>query len=155
MSNKKVVKLFVAATGQHVGKTTTCLGMLTGLRKHLPNSNVNYIKPVGQQHVIVDGVKVDKDVVLFKKWFKLTSREADMSPVVVAAGYTREHIDGKHRRNDLAELIDKAMVEVSRDSDVIVVEGTGHTGVGKLLSMRLILISPTLWCLCLIVHVCI
>ena len=131
MPNKKTIKLFVAATGQHVGKTTTCLGMLTGLRKYLPDSRVNYMKPVGQQHVIVDGVKVDKDVALFKNWFHLTAREPAMSPVVVSSGYTRDYIDGKKNRNDLVTLIDNAVEEVSKESDLIVVEGTGHTGVGE------------------------
>ena len=112
-------------------KTTTCLGMLTGLRKFLPNSRVNYIKPVGQQHVIVDGVKVDKDVVLFKKWFNLTAREPAMSPVVVPAGFTRDYIDSRQGRSGLVALIDNAMEEVSKESDLIVVEGTGHTGVGE------------------------
>lgn len=101
------------------------------MRKYLPDSRVNYIKPVGQKHVLVDGVKVDKDVVLFKKWFKLKAKESDMSPVVVSPGYTRDYIDGKKERNKLVSLIDRAVEEVSKESDLIVVEGTGHTGVGK------------------------
>lgn len=105
--------------------------MLTGLRNFLPNTQVNYMKPVGQNHVIVDGVKVDKDVTLFKNWFGLTAREPAMSPVVVSAGYTRDYIDGKKERSDLISLIDKAVEEVSVESDLIVVEGTGHTGVGE------------------------
>ena len=106
--------------------------MLTGLRKYLPNSRVNYIKPVGHQHVIVDGVKVDKDVVLFKRWFNLTAKESAMSPVVVPAGFTRDYIDNKKgKRSDLVAMIDRAVDEVSEESDLIVVEGTGHTGVGK------------------------
>lgn len=105
--------------------------MLTGLREYLPDCRVNYIKPVGQKHVTIDGVKVDKDVVLFKKWFNLTAREPAMSPVVVAAGFSRDYIDGKHPRKDLVSLIDNAVEEVSQESDLIVVEGTGHTGVGE------------------------
>jgi len=135
--SKKPIKLFVAATGQHVGKTTTCLGMLTGLRKFLPDSQVNYIKPVGQQHVVVDGVKVDKDVVLFKKWFDLSAREPAMSPVVVPAGFTRDYIDNKKgKRSDLVAMIDRAVDEVSKESDLIVVEGTGHTGVGSIFELN-------------------
>lgn len=132
----KTTKLFVAATGQHVGKTTTCLGMLTGLRQFLPEKRVNYIKPVGQKHVVVDGVKVDKDVVLFKKWFNLSAREPAMSPVVVSSGYTRDYIDGKKNRQVLVNQIDAAVEEVSSDSDLIVVEGTGHTGVGSICELN-------------------
>ncbi|MCB1110841.1 MAG: AAA family ATPase, partial [Chlamydiia bacterium] len=55
---------FIAATGQHVGKTTTCLGLVSGLMKKY--KNVGFIKPIGQEHVEIEtGVHVDKDVVLF------------------------------------------------------------------------------------------
>jgi len=43
--------IFIAATGQNVGKTTICLGLPAGLRKRF--SRVGFIKPVGQQHVEV------------------------------------------------------------------------------------------------------
>ena len=136
MSGKCDLKRHVSSIHCIVGyftsrKTTTCLGMLTGLRKYLPDSRVNYIKPVGQKHVTIDGVKVDKDVVLFKKWFNMIARELAMSPVVVAAGFSRDYIDGKFSREHLVKLIDNAVEEVSHQSDLIVVEGTGHTGVGK------------------------
>eukprot|EP00965_Chrysotila_dentata_P219714 6191307-Pleurochrysis_carterae.AAC.3 len=43
--------LFVAATRQHVGKTTVSLALMAGLQKRF--NKVGYIKPVGQQHVEV------------------------------------------------------------------------------------------------------
>ena len=53
--------IFIAATGQNVGKTTLCLGLLAALRKRF--DRVGFIKPVGQQHVQVQNdLKVDKDV---------------------------------------------------------------------------------------------
>ncbi len=60
--------IFIAATGQNVGKTTLCLGIMAALHKHFPS--VGFIKPVGQQHVLVENnLTVDKDVVLFKNYF--------------------------------------------------------------------------------------
>jgi BioD-like phosphotransacetylase family protein len=41
-----------------VGKTTTSLGLLAGFLER--TSRVGFIKPVGQQHLLVDGIKVDK-----------------------------------------------------------------------------------------------
>ena len=59
---------FVAATGQNVGKTTTCLGLVAGLQKR--HRSVGFLKPVGQEHVEIEtGAHVDKDVVLFKSYF--------------------------------------------------------------------------------------
>jgi BioD-like N-terminal domain of phosphotransacetylase len=43
--------IFVAATKQHVGKTSTSLALLSGLQKRF--DKVGFIKPVGQQHVTV------------------------------------------------------------------------------------------------------
>ena len=70
--------IFMAATGQHVGKTTICLGLVHGLKKRL--KNVGFIKPVGQRGVkIEDSLHVDKDVALFKRHFKLSHSFIDMS----------------------------------------------------------------------------
>ena len=60
--------LFIAATRQHVGKTTVSLAVLSGLRKRF-GDRVGFVKPVGQQHVPVGakGIRVDKDVQLMKE----------------------------------------------------------------------------------------
>jgi len=90
---------FVAATGQHVGKTTTCLGLVSGLLKK--HKNVGFIKPIGQEHVEIEtGVHVDKDVVLFKDHFNLKQAEAAMSPVLFPRGFTRDFLDGKVKEKD-------------------------------------------------------
>ena len=76
--------LFIAATRQHVGKTTVSLAVLSGLRKRF-GDRVGFVKPVGQQHVPVGakGIRVDKDVQLMKEYFGLNHlRYEDMSPVL-------------------------------------------------------------------------
>ena len=132
----KVKSIFVAATGQHVGKTTSCLGVLTGLRRHFPNGKINYMKPVGQKYVTVDGVKVDKDVVLFKKWFDIAATPSQMSPVVIPAGYTRDYISGLNDRQSQIDDIVRAHEAVSEGCDMMVIEGTGHSGVGSVIEVN-------------------
>jgi dethiobiotin synthetase len=62
--------IFVAATGQNVGKTTICLGLVSGLQKRF--ASVGFLKPVGQESVQSHtGVPIDKDVLLFKSRFGL------------------------------------------------------------------------------------
>lgn len=65
MTTKKAA-VYVAATRQHVGKTSTCLGLLQGLTSRL--EDIGFLKPVGQQSVLVDGgaLRVDKDVAVAK-----------------------------------------------------------------------------------------
>ena len=104
---------FVAATGQNVGKTTTCLGLLAGLRKRF--SSVGFMKPVGQEHVETEeGLHVDKDVLLFQSQFQLTDSLAEMSPVLFPRGFTRDYLDGKVHHGELTSKITTAFEALSR-----------------------------------------
>ncbi len=127
--------IFIAATGQNVGKTTLCLGIIAALKKRFPS--VGFIKPVGQQHVkIADGLNVDKDVVLFKNHFQLDSHWADMSPVIFPSGFTRDYLDGSVTEEALRRKIDEAFKKIDSSNAYTVVEGTGHVGVGSIVGMN-------------------
>jgi phosphate acetyltransferase len=126
--------LFFAATAQHVGKTTTCLGVVSGLQKRF--DRVGFCKPVGQRHVEVEGGHhVDKDVVLFKERFGLEAPWEAMSPVIVPAGFTRSYLDGEIENSELRNRIEHGFETVRDDNDFTVVEGTGHSGVGSVIDM--------------------
>lgn len=132
MSKKSI---FIAATGQHVGKTTICLGIIAGLKKRFPS--VGFIKPVGQQHVHIDqDTIVDKDAVLFKKHFQLPSPWKDMSPVIIPAGFTRDYIDKKISEEGLLKDIHSSYQRISKANAFTVVEGTGHVGVGSIVNLN-------------------
>ncbi|OQS06741.1 hypothetical protein THRCLA_01237 [Thraustotheca clavata] len=126
-----VKQLLVLSTGQHVGKTTTCLGLVAHLQRL--GLRVAYCKPVGQQHVPVGGgLRVDKDSFLFKEHFNLVHEYRDMSPVIFPDGFTRDFIDGKVTAQSLKDAIKLAAKNLQTESDYIVFEGTGHTGVGSI-----------------------
>jgi len=84
--------ILVAATRQHVGKTTVSLSLMNGLKKRF--DKLGFIKPVGQQHIEVQDdegnpVRVDKDVELMKDYFGLDHLNfPDMSPVIIPRSYT-------------------------------------------------------------------
>lgn len=127
--------IFIAATGQNVGKTTICLGLLAALKKRF--KSVGFIKPVGQQHVEVEpGVRVDKDVVLFHDVFGLKSAWRSMSPVIVPAGFTRAYLDGEVAVDHLKNGIKESFAAISGEHEFTVVEGTGHTGVGSIIDLN-------------------
>ncbi|CAN0009084.1 unnamed protein product [Ectocarpus fasciculatus] len=140
MNNAGKKVLFVAATRQHVGKTTVSLGLISGLKKRF--KNVGFIKPVGQQHeqtaggVLVDKAREEKDVSLMKEFFDLKCRYEDMSPVLIPAGYTRDYIDGKITAGDQLKDVHTAFQNVMDESDVVVLEGTGHTAVGSVVDLN-------------------
>ncbi len=127
--------LFVASTGQHVGKTTTCLGLFSGLKKRFPH--VDYMKPVGQEHVeIKKGLSVDKDVLIFKEHFSLGAAYKDMSPVLIPSGFTRQFLDEKLDEKELVDRINNALKALHKKNGFVLVEGTGHCGVGSIINLN-------------------
>lgn len=130
----------VAATKQHVGKTTTSLALFSGIRKIL-GGEVGFMKPVGQTHVEVQSeqgqtLKVDKDVRLFKEFFNIkTCSYFDMSPVVIPSGYTRRFLDGSISESKQVESIIASYKNISEANKFSVVEGTGHCGVGAIVNL--------------------
>lgn len=127
--------LFIAATGQNVGKTTICLGILANLKKRF--NSVGFIKPVGQQHVKIDGhINVDKDVVLFKKHFHLPAEWVDMSPIIIPSGFTRDFLDHKVTEDSMQQKIVQAFNKIYSQNAYTIVEGTGHVGVGSIVNMN-------------------
>ncbi|MBC7190360.1 AAA family ATPase [Candidatus Aerophobetes bacterium] len=142
-------KLFVAATRQNDGKSTICLGLLQVLKEKFPR--IGFMKPVGQHYVEEEGVKVDEDVVLMRQVCGITNNLKDMNPITVFKGFTEKYIlEGgieKYRK-----MIVDSYSRIAKDKDLMLVEGTGHAGVGavfdlsnasvaKLLDTKVLLIS--------------
>lgn len=132
--------IFVAATRQHVGKTTVALAIMSGLRKRF--RRVGFIKPVGQQHITVDDhksgkqIRVDKDVEVLKEFFNLSHIDySTMSPVIIPRGYTSKYIDGEMTSESQESAIRQALATQNEQSDIVLVEGTGHVGVGSVVEM--------------------
>jgi len=85
-----IAKIFVAATGQHVGKTTSTLGLVSNLQAM--GYKTGYCKPLGQKHVTVDGVRADKDALLFSKFIQFSIDPDIHSPVILSQGITKKFI---------------------------------------------------------------
>lgn len=130
--NKKGI--FIAATNQNIGKTTVCLGLISGLNKRL--NKVGFIKPVGQEHVTYENVRVDKDVVLFKDHFGITSPIESMSPVIFDKGFTRDYLDQKIELKTLQDKITSCYKKLEQENEFMVVEGTGHVAVGSICDLN-------------------
>ncbi len=141
--------LFIAATGKDVGKSTISLAMINKLQQM--NKEVGFMKPVGQRWLPSLWGEVEEDVILMKAVFELHENPADMNPVVVRRGFTEEYLS-KIIKPDLSSSIMNGYKRVSIDKDYVVIEGTGHGGVGsvidksnadvaKLLQAKVILLS--------------
>jgi hypothetical protein len=125
-------QFFVAATRQNEGKTTVALGLTAVLVSR--NYHVGFIKPVGQRYVESGGYKVDEDSILMSRAFNLDCHIKDMSPVAIVRGFTKKFVASGDTQK-LIEEIRAAYSRVSQGKQYVVIEGTGHAGVGSILNL--------------------
>jgi BioD-like phosphotransacetylase family protein len=127
-------KLFIAATGQHCGKTTISLSLMHLALKRYPR--VGYIKPLGPKCQEFNGLIVDKDAALMAQVFGQEQHLANMSPLVLGRGATRRFLDGELTREWAAEKIQNACRAMEAHCDLILIEGAGHSGVGSVIGLN-------------------
>jgi len=121
-------KIFIAATRQNDGKTVVCLGLLLVLKEIF--KHVGFMKPVGQKYILVDGGKIDKDAILMKKVCNLKDDLSDINPISVEEGFTQKYLDSPHKEKLVSSII-QSYERISKGKEVVVIEGTGHAGVGS------------------------
>jgi len=126
-----VKRIFIAATKQNDGKTTIALGLIFNFQKAF--KRIGFIKPVGQRYLEEDGFKVDEDSILIEDTLKICgikSKLKDTSPVAVEKGFTEDYI-AKPSRKLISRQIKESFKRVAQKKDLVVIEGTGHAGVGS------------------------
>ncbi len=130
--NTDTPRVFIAATRQNDGKTTTSLGLLAALQSHYPR--VGYIKPVGQRFVEIEEQKIDEDTVLMDAVYQLNCPLLDMSPIAVEPDFTRKYLQASNNEA-LVKRIQKAFDRVAWEKDFVLCEGSGHAGVGAVFDL--------------------
>ncbi|UCB57741.1 MAG: AAA family ATPase [Candidatus Omnitrophota bacterium] len=149
MPKSKTRRIFISATGQNDGKTVVSLGLIYALQERF--KRIGFIKPVGQRYLIEKNEKVDEDSVLIEKACGIKCPIKDMSPVAIEKGFTRNYILTGQSKG-LVRRIKSSFKAVAKDKDLVIIEGTGHAGVGsvfdlsnatvaKMLSSKVIIVS--------------
>lgn len=126
-------KIFIAATGQNSGKTTASLSLLHLAQKKY--KRVGFIKPVSPKPTQLRGVTVDKDAALMCQVFGLGRDLRHMSPVVIEKDSTRQFLDGHLNPRELEEKILSACAAIEKHCDFLIIEGSGHPGVGSVVGL--------------------
>ena len=124
--------VYVAATSQHVGKTTSTLGLVAALSNQ--GHDVGYCKPVGQQFLDLGQLKVDKDALLFSKVMDFELSSELHSPVILGRGATTAFLDNPDTFH-FADRIRYAASHLQKENEIVIYEGTGHPGVGSVVSL--------------------
>ncbi len=130
--NTSTPRVFIAATRQNDGKTTTSLGLIAALQKKFPR--IGYIKPVGQRFVEIEEQKIDEDSVLMDSVYRLNCPLVDMSPIAVEPAFTRKYLQSANNES-LVKKIQTSFDRVAWEKDFVLCEGSGHAGVGSVFDL--------------------
>ncbi|ERR1700722_11145099 len=130
--NTVTPRVFIAATRQNEGKTTTSLGLLSALQQFYPR--IGYIKPVGQRFVQIEEQQIDEDTVLMDQVYQLNCPLLDMSPIAVEPDFTRKYLQSSNNESLVKKII-KAFDRVAWEKDFVLCEGSGHAGVGSVFDL--------------------
>jgi hypothetical protein len=146
--NTSTPRVFIAATRQNDGKTTTSLGLIAALQRYFPR--IGYIKPVGQRFVEIEEEKIDEDSVLMDAVFRMNTPLVDMSPIAVEPDFTRKYLQSSNNEA-LVKKIQKAFDRVAWEKDFVLCEGSGHAGVGSVFDLSNAQVAKILGCKVIIV----
>lgn len=126
-------KIFVAATGQHCGKTTTSLSLIHLARRKY--SRVGFIKPMGPKLSSFHEQNIDVDAALIAQVYGMEEDLPYMSPVVIESHTTRDVLDGKIKSSTMLQQIKDAVSVLEKKCDFLIIEGAGHAGVGAVVGL--------------------
>jgi len=132
MKKDPIINIFLSSIHKDAGKTTTSIGLFHAFQKK--NLKTVFIKPVGQEVVNVGDYNIDKDSYLMSEVYNCSKNYRAMSPVTIGKGYTEKYIARPHKEK-LQKAIIKAFNSLKRGKDAIIVEGTGHAGVGSVVDV--------------------
>lgn len=130
--NTVTPRLFIAATQQNDGKTTSALGLFSVLKKRL--GRIGFIKPVGQRFEEVDGKRIDEDSLLIDRTFGVQTPIEDMSPIAVEPDFTRRYIDNANN-DHLVRRLQNSFDRACWEKEFCIIEGSGHAGVGSVFDL--------------------
>jgi uncharacterized protein len=131
--------IYVTGFRQHAGKTVTCLGILSLLKKAIGPERIGYIKPVGQKISELPGGKhAENDAYIVKEFVNIEDLDVDIaSPVKMGTGFTKEFLSKADPYRETIALQDNILeaVKTMAHKDIIIAEGTGHPGVGGIVGL--------------------
>jgi BioD-like phosphotransacetylase family protein len=120
--------IYIGATLKDCGKTSVTLGLMQMLQAQ--GLNPGYCKPVGQHYVRYHEKNIDEDGVLIHQVFHMDDEPYYLSPIAIERGFTTKFIN-----DPVVEPMEKEIIrchdELLKKHPMVIVEGTGHAGVGS------------------------
>jgi BioD-like phosphotransacetylase family protein len=124
--------IYISSIHQNAGKTTVALGLYKIFQER--KLKTAFLKPVGQQTVSINQHNIDKDSYLMGEVYRCRKWLQDMSPVTIGQGFTERYIFNP-RPEALQQRIMDSYQKLIKRKDAIIIEGTGHSGVGSVIDL--------------------
>ena len=128
---KKLKNVYISSIHQNAGKTTVSLGLYKVFRDR--KLKTAFLKPVGQQTMTVDQEDIDKDSYLIGEVYHQKALKM-MSPVTIGPGFTEKYIFHPEKEK-YRKMIQDSFDGLTKNKDAIIIEGTGHSGVGSVIDL--------------------
>ncbi len=125
--------IFIAGSDMNAGKTTFSLGLISWLGEHF-EGGASFMKPLGQKTTLVDGESVGEDTFLVNTSLGLDVPPEYTAPFAMSSGTSEKFLEEGNPSN-LDKKILKGYRYLKSRSDIVVVEGTGHPGVGSVFNL--------------------
>lgn len=123
--------IMVSSTELYSGKSALCMALAMKLKEH--GYKVGYMKPVGNIIVDVNGELADDDAVNMKKMLGLDESLDEICPILFTHQLLEDVLEGKDKQ--LIEKLKKTYEKVSKDKDVMILEGAGSISGSSVLGL--------------------
>ncbi len=125
--------IYIAGGGKDAGKTTLSLGLVSYFMDIFPG-DVSFTKPLGQKSTIVDGSSVGQDSYLLDTVMKIGAPVKYIAPFSTSSGAAEKFVMTGEPA-DLRKKIKKSYNYLKSKNKMVIVEGTGHPGVGSVFNL--------------------
>jgi len=125
--------VYIAGGGKDAGKTTLSLGLVSYLKEQFPGK-VAFTKPLGQKSTMVDGSSVGQDSYLLDAAMGLGISLKYAAPFSTSSGAAEKFVM-TGEPGDLKKKIRRSFHYLNSKYKFVVVEGTGHPGVGSVFNL--------------------
>jgi BioD-like phosphotransacetylase family protein len=132
--------LYIASTETFVGKSAVCVGILD--RAQRDGFSVGYMKPVSVAIASAEDIVHDDDAGFIRQHFGFSDPLERIAPIQLTPGVVERLLRGQP--TDLRRQLRNAYVTLSRDKDLVVLEGTNHWAEGSLVDLSADQISEDL-----------
>ncbi len=123
--------IMVSSPELYSGKSAITMALAMKLRDN--DYKIGYMKPVGNIIVDSDGVLTDDDALNMKNIFGLQENLDDLAPILFTYRLLDDVLEGKQKA--LTGKLESTFQKVSKDKDVMLLEGAGDLSGGSVLGL--------------------